>query len=116
MLDLRGVRRLRVWMGDALRTIEGDYLSKSFRKAEADSRKLTHREKWKKSGDCNWDPMRRPSNARRKGVCPPQVSTTQRWSAWKVACPQRAIKADSGVFGKPSLSIVFFVCLDKSLV
>lgn len=51
-------------------TIEEDYLSKSFRKAEADSRKLTHREKRKKSGDCNWDPMRRPSNARRKGVCP----------------------------------------------
>lgn len=56
--------------GGALGTIEGDYLSKSFRKAEADSRKLTHREKRKKSGDCNWDPMRRPSNARRKGVCP----------------------------------------------
>lgn len=29
-------------------TIEGDYLSKSIRKAEADSRKPTHREKQKK--------------------------------------------------------------------
>lgn len=68
-----------MWVGDALGTIEGDYLSKSFRKAEADSRKLTRREKQKKIGDCNWDPVRRLSNTRGKGVCPVKSAPPRRW-------------------------------------
>lgn len=95
-----------MWMGNALGTIEGDYLSKSIRKAEADLRKLTHREKQKKSGDCNWDPMRRPSNARRKGVCP-----------LKSAPPRDGQLGRQYVPGEPSKqTLESFVCLDKSLV
>lgn len=51
-----------MWVGDT-------DLSKSVRKAEADSGKLTHGEKQEKNGNCSWDPTRRPLNTRRKGVC-----------------------------------------------